>query len=156
LYRKFSLLSLQISSFYISWYIGRILEQLNSPPVFSGIWVAKCLAFCVVFCISFFSLFSFLFWPLNCQLPLLITSLPLVSSRSPLHIVNFVQNGNSEVDHHAIISNKLMMNILRFAKNSWSWKLCYQVQFTLWINDPLHRSALPSHGIHTYYFRVVK
>ena len=156
LYRKCSLLSLQILSFYISWYTGRILEHLNSPPVVSGVWVAKCLVFCVVFCTSFFSLFSVLFWPLYCQLPLLITSLPLVSSRSPLHIVNFVQNGDSEVDHHVIISNKFMMNLLRFVKHSWFWKLCYRVQFTLCMNDSLHRSTLPSHEIHTYYFRVVK
>ena len=36
-----------------------------------------------------------------------------------LQIVDSVLNGNPEVDHHAIISIKLIMNLLRFALHSW-------------------------------------
>ena len=37
-------------------------KHTNSPPVFSGIHVARSLVFCVIFCSSL----SFFFWPLYC------------------------------------------------------------------------------------------
>ena len=56
-----------------------IPEHLSSPPVFSGVRVARSLVFSVVFCKSFFVIF---FWPLYClssfELRLLIN--PLVYS----------------------------------------------------------------------------
>ena len=59
-------------------------EPMSSPPVFSGICVARSLVFCVMFCGSLFVLLSFFFWTLCClsffDLRILIT--PLVSSSS--------------------------------------------------------------------------
>ena len=55
-------------------------DHLSSPPVCSGVRVARSVVFCVVFCRSLFVLLSFFFWPLCClsfDLQILIT--PLVS-----------------------------------------------------------------------------
>jgi hypothetical protein len=46
-----------------------------------------------------------------------ITRTLLVSTKFSFQILNFAQNGNSEVNHHATIPIKLIMNLLRFAKN---------------------------------------
>jgi hypothetical protein len=43
-------------------------EHLSSPPVFSGVRVARSLIFYVMFCRSLFVLFSFFFWHLCCLL----------------------------------------------------------------------------------------
>ena len=51
---------------------------LNSPPVFSGVRVARSLISCVVFCRSMFVIFSFFIWPL-CFLSFLGFWLPLWS-----------------------------------------------------------------------------
>jgi hypothetical protein len=55
-------------------------EHMNSPPVFSGVRVARSLVFCVCFvdrCLSFF------FWPLFClSIDVRIMITPLVSSNS--------------------------------------------------------------------------
>ena len=39
---------------------------MSSPPVFSGVRVARSLNVCVVFCRSLFVLLYFFFWPLCC------------------------------------------------------------------------------------------
>ena len=42
-------------------------EHLSSPPIFSGVRVARFLIFCVVFCKPLFVLILFFFlWPLHC------------------------------------------------------------------------------------------
>lgn len=53
---------------------------------------------------------------------------------------------NPIVDHHDIISVKLIMDLLRLAKN-----IFQRVQFTQCINDPLHSIGLRSHGIYPCY-----
>ena len=57
-------------------------EHLNSPPVYSGVCIARSLVFCATLCRSLFVFLSFFFWPLYSlsffDLRLLIT--PLVSS----------------------------------------------------------------------------
>ena len=59
-----------------------IPEHTRSPPVFSGLRVARPLVFCVIFCRSLFVALSFCDWPLCClpffDLRLLTT--PLVFS----------------------------------------------------------------------------
>ena len=57
-------------------------EHLSSPPVFSGVRVARSFIFCVMFCRSLFALLFF-FFLLLCCLPffdLLLLITPLVSS----------------------------------------------------------------------------
>ena len=53
-------------------------EHLSSPPIFSGVRVARSLVFSVMLCRPLFVLLSFFFWPLHClfffDLRLLITS----------------------------------------------------------------------------------
>ena len=61
-----------------------IPEHLNSPPIFSGVCVARSLVFCVVFRRSLLVLLTFFIWPLCClffDLRILIT--PLIISNSP-------------------------------------------------------------------------
>ena len=41
-------------------------EQQSSPPVFSGVRVARAIVFCVVFCRSLFVLLSSFLWSLSC------------------------------------------------------------------------------------------
>jgi hypothetical protein len=69
--------------------------HLSSPPVFSGIRVARSLACCVVLCRSLFVLLSFFIWSLCClaffDLQILIT--PLVSKLCLLTIsLSYVEN----------------------------------------------------------------
>ena len=59
-------------------------EHMRSHPVFSGVHVARSLAFCVMFCRSLFVLWFFFFWPL-CFLSffdLRILIIPLVFASS--------------------------------------------------------------------------
>ena len=66
-------------------------EKMSSPPVFSGVRVARSLVFCVVFCRSLFVLLPFFIWPLRClsfDLRILIT--PFVYLQT-LHSVGYIQ-----------------------------------------------------------------
>ena len=71
-------------------------EHLSSPPVFSGVCVARSLVFYihVVFCRSLFVLLSFFFWPLTLcclsffDLRILITPLVFSNSSCTLYIVH--------------------------------------------------------------------
>jgi hypothetical protein len=57
-------------------------SHLSSPPVFSGVRVARSLVFCVMFCRSSFVLLSFFHWPFYClpSFNLQFLIIPLVSS----------------------------------------------------------------------------
>ena len=66
-------------------------ENLGSPPIFSGVRVARSLVFCEVFCISLFVLLSIVFWLLCClSLDLWIMITPLVSSNSSFKLYDIV------------------------------------------------------------------
>ena len=66
-------------------------ENLGSPPIFSGVRVARSLFFCEVFCISLFVLLSIVFWLLCClSLDLWIMITPLVSSNSSFKLFDIV------------------------------------------------------------------
>ena len=58
-------------------------DHPSSPPIFSGVHIARSLVLCVVFCKSLFVLLSFFCWPLCClSFELWLLTTPLVSSHS--------------------------------------------------------------------------
>jgi hypothetical protein len=81
-------------------------KHLNSPPVFSGVRVARSLVFCVMFCRSLFVLLSFFLWPL-CWLSfdwrLLITL--LISSNFSYRLLAVRTNILSHYSHFVPVRN---------------------------------------------------
>jgi hypothetical protein len=89
--RIYSTCSRNFQSFPHSWLITELvtrvtrLELMSSPPVFSGVRVARSLVFYVMFCRSLFVLLSYFCLPLSylsVDVQILITGIPFVSSNS--------------------------------------------------------------------------
>jgi hypothetical protein len=119
LFRKFAQLAYRIPTFLTTKYAAILPEYTSSPSIL--VWL-ELPNLCFLCRVLYIIVCLFVLFILEIGLSV---HLRFISGYFQLVFANFHfdPNGNPKVAHHAIISIKIIMNLLRFTKQHWSWRL---------------------------------